>query len=216
MFSVDKLASTYIPKRKATIHSNKGMALPVSVSTKSLLARIVIRLLRLLFLGFAVPILGGQAAAATVGEVAPDFEVVTQDGDVFHLSDFRGKKPVYVVFWNSWCAYCVNKTPRYRKLQEQFGDKIEIIAINTSWDDSPEQMRSYAAHHQVNYSMAFDSGELITDTYDVYNVPTEFIVDINGVIRYRDGVPEYLIAHMPDWLLPYVPSKATGSLACTP
>ena len=84
------------------------------------------------------------------------------------------------------------------------------------WSDSPEEMRSFEEHHHINYSMAFDVGELITDRYRVYNVPTEFIVDINGIIRYRDGVPEYLAAHLPDWLLPYVPSKATASLACTP
>ena len=168
------------------------------------------------FLGFVILLLGSPAAAATVGEMAPDFEITTQNGDVFRLSDFRGRKPVYVVFWNTWCPYCIKKAPRYANLQEQFGDKIEIIAINTTWSDSLEEIRSFEAHHHVNYSTAFDAGEFITDGYDVYNVPTEFIVDINGIIRYRDGVPEYLAAHLPDWLLPYVPSKSTASLACTP
>ena len=172
-------------------------------------------LLKLYFLGFGILLIAGPSTAATVGEVAPDFEVTTQNGDVIRLSDYRGHKPVYVVFWNTWCPFCVKKTPRYMKLQEQFGDKIEIVAINTSWSDSPEEMRSFEEHHHINYSMAFDAGELITDRYWVYNVPTEFIVDINGIIRYRDGVPEYLAAHLPDWLLPYVPSKATASLACT-
>ena len=102
------------------------------------------------------------------------------------------------------------------KLQEQFGDKLQIIAINTTWSDSPEEMRSFEAHHHVNYSTAFDAGELITDLYGVYNIPTEFIVDINGIIRYRDGVPEYLAAHLPDLLMPYVPSKATAALVCAP
>ncbi len=173
-------------------------------------------LLRLYFLGFVILLFGGPAAAATVGEMAPDFEITTQNGDVLRLSDFRGRKPVYVVFWNTWCSYCIKKTPRYAKLQEQFADKIEIIAINTTWSDSREEMRSFEAHHHVNYSTAFDAGEFITDGYDVYNVPTEFIVDTNGVIRYRDGVPKYLAAHLPDWLLPYVPSKKTAALACTP
>jgi len=168
------------------------------------------------FLSFGILLLGGLATAATVGEVAPDFEVTTQDGRNIRLSEFRGHKPVYLVFWNTWCSYCVKKTPRYAKMQDQFGDKIEIIAINTTWDDSPEEMQSFEAHHHVNYATAFDTGEFITDGYGVYNVPTEFIVDINGVIRYRDGVPKYLAAHLPDWLLPYVPSKRSAALACTP
>ena len=154
--------------------------------------------------------------AASVGEVAPDFEISTQDGREFHLSDLRGDKPVYVVFWNTWCVYCIKKTPRYKKLQQEFGDEIEIIAINTTWSDSPEEMRSFEEHHNINYSTAFDTGELITDRYEVVNVPTEFIVDVDGIIRYRNRVPEYVASHLPDWLLPYVPSKKTAALVCTP
>lgn len=178
---------------------------------------IVKRLLIRYFFGFGVLLFGSLAAAVTVGEVAPDFEVTTQNGEVLRLSDFRGGKPVYVVFWNTWCAYCVKKTPRYTKLQEQLGDKVEIVAINTSWSDSPEEMQSFGEQHLVNYSMAFDTGERITDRYDVYNVPTEFIVDINGIIRYRDGVPKYVAAHLPDWHMRYVPSRAAANaFACTP
>ena len=167
-------------------------------------------------MGLGLLFFGLPAPAAGVGELAPDFDLVTQEGAEFRLSDYRGYKPVLVIFWNTWCSYCIKKTPRYQKLQEQLGDKIEIIAINTSWSDSPEDMRSFEEHHRINYATAFDTDEFITDLYRVYNVPTEFIVDINGVIRYRDGVPEYLAAHFPDLLLPYVPSRSTASFTCTP
>jgi len=166
--------------------------------------------------GLALLMTGTPALTAGIGELAPEFEVAIEDGTVFRLSDYRGRKPVYVVFWNTWCAYCIKKTPRYRKLQEQFGDKIEIIAINTTWNDSPEELRAFEEQHQINYSTAYDAGELITDEYRVFNVPTEFIVDLDGIIRYRDGVPEFLAAHLPDWLLPYVPSEKTVTLVCTP
>lgn len=198
------------------MHRNKSVALPVFVGMHLQMVEIVRSLLIRYFLSIGILLLGGLATAATVGEVAPDFEVTTQDGRIIRLSEFRGHKPVYLVFWNTWCSYCIKKTARYAKLQEQFGDKIEIIAINTTWDDSPEEMQLFEEHHHVNYSTAFDAGELITDGYDVYNVPTEFIVDIDGVIRYRDGVPKFLAAHLPDWLLPYVPSKSTATLVCTP
>lgn len=139
------------------------------------------------------------ATAADVGDVAPDFVIATQDGNVLRLSEFRGRKPVYVVFWNSWCSFCIKKVPRYIKLQEQFGDKIEIIAVNTTWSDSPEEMRAFENRFHINYSTAFDSGKLITDRFEVTNVPTEFIIDVNGIIRYRNSIPEYPIAHLPDW-----------------
>ena len=155
----------------------------------------------------AVLIVTVPATAADVGGVAPDFEIATQDGNVLRLSEFRGRKPVYVVFWNTWCSFCIKKVPRYIKLQEQFGDKIEIIAINTTWSDSPEEMRVFEDRFHVNYSTVFDIGELITDRFGVNNVPTEFIIDVNGIIRYRNRVPEYPIAHLPDWLVTNGSSK---------
>ena len=148
--------------------------------------------------------------AADVGDVAPNIEIATQDGNVIRLAEFRGRKPVYLVFWNTWCTYCIKKTTRYGKMQEQFGEKIEIIAINTSWRDSPEEMRSFEERFNTNYSMAFDFDELITDRYKVTTVPTEFIVDTNGVIRYRNGVPEYVVAHLPDWQVRSASSKETA------
>ncbi len=178
-------------------------------------ANSAISYLILFFIAIGLLVVNGPATAASVGDIAPDFEVATQDGNVLRLSEFRGRKPVYVIFWNTWCPYCVKKTPRYKKLQEQFGDKIEIIAINTSWSDSPEEMRSFEEHHHINYSTVFDTGELITDRYDVFNVPTEFIVDVNGIVRYRNSVPEYLAAHLPDWLLPYVPSRNEAPGVCS-
>jgi peroxiredoxin len=193
---------------------NKGCSLPVIIDMKITRPRIDKAAPMLLFIVIGLLLARTPAMAASVGDLAPDFELARQDGSTFRLSDFRDRKPVYLVFWNTWCTYCVKKTPRYQKLQEQFGDKIEIIAINTTWSDSPEEMRLFEEQHDINYLTAFDDGELITDQYDVFKVPTEFIVDINGVIRYRDGLPEYLAAHLPDWLLPYVPSKDTPQLAC--
>ena len=153
----------------------------------------------LLFTMTVMLIVTAAATAADVGDVAPDFEITTQDGVVLRLSEFRGQKPVYLVFWNTWCSFCMKKVPRYIKLQEQFADKIEIIAINTTWSDSPAQMRVFEDHFHINYLTAFDLGKLITDRFEIINVPTEFIIDVNGIIRYRNRVPEYPIAHLPDW-----------------
>ncbi len=147
----------------------------------------------------AMLVVTAAATAADVGNVAPDFEIATQDGVVLRLSEFRGRKPVYLVFWNTWCSFCMKKVPRYIKLQKQFADKIEIIAINTTWSDSPAEMRVFEDRFHINYSTAFDIGKLITDRFGVINVPAEFIIDVNGIIRYRNRVPEYPIAHLPDW-----------------
>ena len=147
-----------------------------------------------------------SSIALETGDFAPAFELNGLDGKPLRLADYRGKKAVYLVFWNTWCSYCIKKTPRYRKLQEAFGDRVEIIAVNTTWSDSIEKVEQFQQRFEINYPVAMDEGESLTERYAVSRVPTEFIIDIDGRIRYRNGVPEHLAAHIPDWYLPYDPA----------
>lgn len=148
-------------------------------------------------------VFSNSSRAVEIGDLAPDFELRTMDGALFRLADYRGKKAVYLVFWNTWCSYCIKKTPRYTKLKELFDDRVEIIAVNTTWSDSIEDIEKFQRRYGINYPIAMDHGEVLTERYAVTAVPTEFIIDINGVIRYRDGVPKFLAAHIPDWFQPY-------------
>jgi len=133
------------------------------------------------------------------GQQAPDFEIIQMDGSTFKLSDYQGKQSVYVVFWNTWCGYCMKKIPKLKHTQANFADKIKIIAINTSLKDSLEKSLAFQQTYDINYSLAFDHGKIITDRYGVWGTPTEFIVDINGIIQYRDGVPDDLQPLLSQW-----------------
>ncbi len=139
------------------------------------------------------------AQHVTEGDIAPDFSMVTLDGERFSLSDYREKTPVYLVFWNSWCHYCMKKTSFLKETQDLFGDEVAILGINTGRDDSVEESTEFKRRFDVNYPLAFDDAQQVTDLYRVRGVPTEFIVDINGVIRHRDGVPRNIAEHLASW-----------------
>lgn len=160
----------------------------------------------------ALVFFSNPSMAMDIGELAPNFELRTIDGELFHLQDYRGRKAIYLVFWNTWCSYCIKKTPRYKSLQEKFGDRIEVIAVNTTWSDSLEDVEQFQQRFEVNYPIAIDDGEVLTKRYGVAGVPTEFIIDIDGVIRYRDGIPQYLAAHIPDWFQPYTADMNAGQM----
>jgi len=133
------------------------------------------------------------------GKQAPDFELIQNDGSLFRLSDSRGKQAVYVVFWNTWCSYCYKKIPRLKAVENDFPHRIKIIAINTSREDSVAAMKHFQKKYHINYSLAFDDKSLVSDGYQIRGVPTEFIVDINGIIRHRDGVPKQLSQSLTLW-----------------
>ena len=133
------------------------------------------------------------------GDLAPDFTISQLDGSNFKLSDYKGKKSVYLIFWNTWCGYCLKKVPKLKQTQKTLSDDIVIIAVNTTKEDSIEEIDEFIKKFNVNYPIAFDYGKKVTDLYNVWGTPTEFIIDINGVVRYRDDVPEKLEDYLAEW-----------------
>jgi len=133
------------------------------------------------------------------GDSAPDFEITSINGEHFKLSDFKGKQSVYVVFWNTWCHFCMKKIPKLKTVQNTLSEDIMIIAVNTSRDDSIQESLDFQKKFNINYMLSFDEGEVITDLYNVHGVPTEFIIDITGTILHRDGVPDDLSKHVDNW-----------------
>jgi len=150
--------------------------------------------LALLFLTFHA-----QADDPDIVAIAPDFEITQLDGTQFKLSDYQGKQSVYLVFWNTWCHYCMKKIPKLKAAQLNLSDKIKIIAVNTTNKDSVEESREFQKRFKITYPLAFDYGKKVTDLYNVWGTPTEFIIDINGIIQHRDAVPEKLEEHLSAW-----------------
>ena len=143
--------------------------------------------------------LSSFAYLPNVGDTAPDFEIKTITGETFNLHQYKGKQSVYVVYWNTWCHYCMKKIPKLKKVENKFPNEIKIIAINTSRDDSVTETIEFQKRFNTNYLLAFDENEVITDLYNVHGVPTEFIIDINGKIQYRDDVPDDIENYLNTW-----------------
>jgi peroxiredoxin len=149
----------------------------------------------------ALSLLSLNAQAAELGDEAIDFDLKTLSGDDFSLSSYRGKKPVYLIFWATWCPICKAEIPKFKELHAKYGDKIEFLAINVGFEDSLEKAIAYQEQNQLPYNVAFDKNTVITKEYDVIGTPWQVIIDINGTVRYFSNyTPENLGEHIDDLL----------------
>ena len=95
--------------------------------------------------------IGHEADAAIVGSPAPmHFTLKDMNGVPVKLSSFKGKI-VMLNFWATWCPPCKVEIPDLVQLKKQFGDDLVILGV--SIDDTPEQLKPFAAEYHVNYPM---------------------------------------------------------------
>ena len=90
-----------------------------------------------------------------IGDQAPDFELSNQFGETVKLSDFRGAKPVVMVFYPlSFSGICTGELCELRDNFAKFeNDNVELLAISV---DSKYVQKQFAEHEGYKFSVLAD------------------------------------------------------------
>ena len=90
-----------------------------------------------------------------IGDQAPDFELINQFGETVKLSDFRGKKPVVIVFYPlSFSGICTGELCEIRDNFAKFeNENVELLAISV---DSKFVQKQFAEHEGYKFSVLAD------------------------------------------------------------
>jgi thiol-disulfide isomerase/thioredoxin len=128
--------------------------------------------------------LQAQEAGISVGSRAPAVQVNDLDGRPIALSQYIGKKPVFLEFWATWCELCEQLLPRVRAAQANYGDKVEFIGINVTVNQTPEKVRKYVDQHKPGYLVLYDDQGNSIRAYQVPSTSYVVIVDRAGKVVY--------------------------------
>jgi thiol-disulfide isomerase/thioredoxin len=116
---------------------------------------------------------------------ASDFELENMDEEKKKLSDFRGKV-VLLNFWATWCPPCIREMPSMEKLHQQVdAETFKVIAVNQMED--VDQVFAFTGQLEVDptFEILFDSTSKVSRDYAVRGLPTTYLIDKEGKIRYR-------------------------------
>ncbi len=116
-----------------------------------------------------------------VGRTAPDFTAETDDGKTVKLSDTRGKT-VVLAFWASWCGPCRLELPALAELQKK-RDDVTIYAVNVDRDRAAAARFLQRVHFDL--PIWWDNDAEALGLYDVMSMPTMFLLDENGTVKWR-------------------------------
>jgi peroxiredoxin len=130
---------------------------------------------------------GGGAAPLPVsehplsGEPAPEFSLAARGGAPASLSRYAGQV-VLLDFWATWCEPCRASFPEYQAIASRYASGVVVLAISEDEDESG--IDAFAAETGVRFPIVWDGDKALAQSYRLGNMPTLFIIDKNGLIRF--------------------------------
>lgn len=116
---------------------------------------------------------------------APDFLLPDLDGTPHRLSDYRGKI-VVVNFWSAECGWSEQSDSALRNTSEAWKGRVFILRVASNAHETDEMLRD-ASHARGLDIILKDSAAQAAGLYEAQTTPHCFVVDENGILRYRGG-----------------------------
>lgn len=134
-----------------------------------------------------------ELVAQLLDEEAPQFDLKNLAGESVTSESMLGK--VYVVdFWATWCGPCLASFPAMQTAVNQYANRgdVEFLFVNT-WENIPNRedaVAKFIADNDYSFHVLFDTVDEarqfdVVSAYQVSGIPTKFVVDKEGKIRFK-------------------------------
>ncbi|MEF8824051.1 MAG: TlpA disulfide reductase family protein [Desulfohalobiaceae bacterium] len=118
---------------------------------------------------------------------APSFELSTLEGDQVSLQELTADgRHLLLIFWTTWCPSCRQTMPEVDQLRSDYSPSdLSVLGINAGWNDTRSRAASFRDKHGLDFPIGFDRESSISKKYSIRGVPTLFLIDPRGEIRYQ-------------------------------
>jgi thiol-disulfide isomerase/thioredoxin len=132
---------------------------------------------------------GGAAGGGTggggnqIGAPAPQIHVESLAGNALDLADFRGKV-VLLDVWASWCVPCKQELPMLDDMAKRLrGEDVIVLAVSVD-QERANVTKFLRTRPRWALTIAHDPKGQVADRLSPEKMPTSYVIDREGVIRY--------------------------------
>ena len=121
-------------------------------------------------------------ALPKVGNMAPAWTLVNQNGEKVSLKDFKGKKNVVFYFYpKALTPGCTTQACGLRDVKKEL-DKLDAVVFGVS-PDPVEKLQRFIEKKELNFDLLSDEDKKITEKYGVWGLKKFMGKEFMGVIR---------------------------------
>ena len=127
-----------------------------------------------------------------IGDMAPDFELPDQNGEMHRLSDYRGQRVILYFYPKDNTSGCTKQACGFGELYPQFREKGAVV-LGVS-KDSVASHKKFEQNYGLPFTLLSDTEKAVIQAYDCWKekknygkvsmgvVRTTYLIDQNGVI----------------------------------
>ncbi|HEY5648416.1 MAG TPA: redoxin domain-containing protein [Nitrospiria bacterium] len=112
-------------------------------------------------------------------------------------------KVVLLNFWASWCLECRQEHSNLLAIDQRFGSHPDFVMLGVNYQDRKEDALEYLKVYGNSFRHVRDLKGAISIDYGVYGVPETFVIDQQGIIRFKYVGPLFgtVLTHVTDQVL---------------